>query len=221
MDQIKLLIVDDHAIFRLGLLEFLGKVKDFEIVGDASDGNEAIEKTRTLKPDLVLMDLWMPNCDGIEATRQINAEIPEISILVLTVSESEPDLFGAIKAGARGYLLKDDDPQQILQAIRYVSDGGAIIAPRMVAKLLDEFKNPQTAIATEALAPLSEREREVLRLVAQGSGNKEISSKLIISENTVKSHMRNIMDKLHLQNRTQAAAFAATTGLAGSEERPG
>ena len=130
MDQTKLLIVGDHAIFRLGMKQFLSDNKPFQVVGEASDGNMAVEMARALKPDLVLMDLWMPNCDGVEATYRLQAEMPEINVLVLTVSEDEPDLFGAIKAGARGYLLKDDEPENIVQGIQYVAQGGVIISPR-------------------------------------------------------------------------------------------
>ena len=174
MDLIKLLIADDHAIFRLGLKEFLGKKRAIRVVGEASDGNEAVEMARKLHPDVILMDLWMPNCNGVEAARRIQAEMPKINIMVLTVSENEPDLLGAIKAGARGYLLKDDAPEQIVQAIRYIASGGTITSLRMANKLLDEFKRPQHSTPTEELSPLSERQ-EVLRLVAQGESNKEIA----------------------------------------------
>ena len=129
---------------------------------------------RKLHPDVILMDLWMPNCNGVEAARRIQAEMPKINIMVLTVSENEPDLLGAIKAGARGYLLKDDAPEQIVQAIRYIASGGTITSLRMANKLLDEFKRPQHSTPTEELSPLSERQ-EVLRLVAQGESNKEIA----------------------------------------------
>ncbi len=217
---IKLLIVDDHTIFRMGLKQVLSEVKPFQVVGEASDGNIAIEKARALKPHLVIMDLWMPNCDGIEATRRLQAEMPEIHILVLTISDKDPDLFGAIKAGARGYLLKDEQPDQIIQAIQYVAQGGVIISPRLATKLLSEFKTPQPSNLAGGTSALSQREQEVLRLVARGETNKEIAGRLFISENTAKTYMRNIMDKLHLVNRSQAAAYAASTGMISGKERP-
>lgn len=220
MDTIKLLVVDDHTIFRLGLMQVLEREKSFKVVGEASDGNVAVEKARALKPHLVIMDLWMPNCDGVEATRRLQAEMPEINILVLTVSENEPDLFGAIKAGARGYLLKDEPPELIVQAIHYVAQGGVIVSPRLADKLMSEFRTQEPSGVTEGASALSHREQEVLGLVAKGNTNKEIAGRLFISENTAKTYMRNIMDKLHLVNRSQAAAYAASTGLLHGEEMP-
>ena len=218
MDTIKLLIVDDHAIFRLGLKQVLANEKRFRVVGEASDGNMAVEMARASKPHLVLMDLWMPYCDGVEATRRIQAEMPEMNILVLTVSESDPDLFGAIKAGAGGYLLKDEPPEQIIQAVHYVAQGGVIVSPRLAAKLKNEFRTHGSSVLPDSDSSLSPREQEVLGLVAQGNTNKEIAGRLFISENTAKAHLRSIMDKLHLVNRSQAAAYAASTGLTHGEE---
>ena len=221
MDQTKLLIVDDHAIFRLGLKQFLSDKEPFQVVGEVSDGNMVIEMARDLKPDLVLMDLWMPNCNGVEATYRLQAEMPEINVLVLTVSEDEPDLFGAIKAGARGYLLKDDEPENIVQGIQYVSQGGVIVSPRMATKLLDEFKVQQRpTVSAESSSVLSQREREVLQLVAQGASNKGIAERLFIAESTAKTCLRNIMDKLHLVNRSQATAYAWSSGLVKDQEPP-
>ena len=189
-------------------------------MGEASDGNVAVEKARALKPNVVLMDLWMPNCNGIEATRRLQAEMPEINVLVLTVSENEPDLFGAIKAGARGYLLKDDQPEQIVQAIEHVARGGVIVSPRLTTKLMNEFRTQEPSDTAKGSSSLSQREEEVLRLVARGNTNKEIAGKLFISENTAKTYLRSIMDKLHLVNRSQAATYAASTGMTLGEEQP-
>ena len=213
MDRIKLLVVDDHTIFRRGLIDILGADETLEIVGEASDGNEAVTKARALKPHVVLMDLNMPNCDGVEATRRLQGEMLEINILILTVSDKEEDLFAAIKAGARGYFLKQEEPEQVIQAIQHTARGGVIVSPAMATTLLTEFKSRQPAPAMEDSSSLSHREQEVLQLVAQGASNKEIGSRLFISENTVKTHLRNILDKLHLVNRSQAAAYAVRSGL--------
>ena len=213
MDRVKILIADDHALVRAGLKEVLADEDTLEIIGEASDGNEAVRKARALNPDVVLMDLNMPNCDGVEATRRIYAEMPDTNVLVLTVSEKDVDLFNAIKAGARGYLLKDEAPDQIIHAVHYVARGGTIVSPAMAATLLNEFKVQQPRAAGGVHSALSKREREVLVLVAQGGNNKGIASDLFISENTVKTHLSRILEKLHLANRSQAVAYAVRTGL--------
>lgn len=213
MDRIKVLIVDDHQLLRVGLREILGDSDSLEIVGEASDGNEAVEKAKELKPQVVLMDLSMPVCDGVEATRRLYAEMPDINVLVLTVSEKDVDLFNAIKAGARGYLLKDEAPDQIIHAIDYVARGGTVVSPAMAATLLNEFKVQQPKATGEVHSSLSKREREVLEQVAQGANNKGIASALFISENTVKTHLSRILEKLHLANRSQAVAYAVRAGL--------
>ncbi len=213
MDRIKLLIVDDHTIFRMGLRDALSERETLEIVGEASDGNEAVEKARALKPHLVLMDLWMPNCTGVEATRRLQAEMPEVNILVLTISDRDEDLFGAIKAGARGYLLKNEEPEQLAYAIQHVASGGAIVSASLATRMLNEFKSQQPEDTAESNPSLSRRESEVLELVAKGARNKEIAASLFISENTVKAHLRRILDTLHLVNRSQAVAYAVRTGL--------
>jgi len=217
MDTVKVLVVDDHALFRRGIATVLANQENLEIVGEAVDGLEAIKKAEETAPDVIVMDLNMPRCSGLEATQALQAKMPQVNILVLTVSDSEADLFAAIKFGATGYLLKNTEPEELVQAIFYIAQGGVIITPIMAAKLLAEFKDLETGAerkpAQEAEANLSPREDEVLRLVAQGATNKEIADSLFISENTVKTHLRNIMDKLHLANRSQAAAYAVKKGL--------
>ncbi len=217
MDTVKVLVVDDHALFRRGIATVLANQENLEIVGEAVDGLEAIKKAEETAPDVIVMDLNMPRCSGLEATQALQAKMPQVNILVLTVSDSEADLFAAIKFGATGYLLKNTEPEELVQAIFHIAQGGVIITPVMAAKLLAEFKDLETGAerkpAQEAESNLSPREDEVLRLVAQGATNKEIADSLFISENTVKTHLRNIMDKLHLANRSQAAAYAVKKGL--------
>jgi len=217
MDNIKVLLVDDHALFRRGIAAVLANQKNIEIVGEAADGLEAIRKAEETVPDVVLMDLNMPHCSGLEATQALQTKMPKVNILVLTVSDNEADLFAAMKFGATGYILKNTEPEELIQAIFHVVQGGAIISPFMATKLLAEFQGVEARVATEPAreteAKLSPREDEVLRLVAQGATNKEIADSLFISENTVKTHLRNIMEKLHLANRSQAAAYAVKRGL--------
>ena len=217
MGPIKVLLVDDHALFRRGIAAVLSSQKNIEIVGEAADGLEAIKKVEETVPDVVLMDLNMPHCSGLEATQALQTKMPQVNILVLTVSDNEADLFAAMKFGATGYILKNTEPEELIQAIFHVVQGGAIISPFMATKLLAEFKGVEARVATELNREdepnLSPREDEVLRLVAQGATNKEIADSLFISENTVKTHLRNIMEKLHLANRSQAAAYAVKRGL--------
>ncbi len=217
MDTVKVLVVDDHALFRRGIATVLANQENLEIVGEAVDGLEAIKKAEETDPDVIVMDLNMPRCSGLEATQALQTKMPQVNILVLTVSDSEADLFAAIKFGATGYLLKNTEPEELVQAIFHIAQGGVIITPSMAAKLLTEFKDLETGAETkpaqEAESNLSPREDEVLRLVAQGATNKEIGDSLFISENTVKTHLRNILDKLHLANRSQAAAYAVKKGL--------
>jgi len=215
MDPIKVLIVDDHALFRRGINTVLANQQNLQVVGEAIDGLEALKMAEQLSPDVILMDLNMPRCTGLEATQALQAKMPQVDILVLTVSDNEADLFSAIKYGAKGYILKNTEPEDLVQAIVDIAQGGVIISPVMAAKLLTEFKGygqeKQKLPAEEA--DLSPREDEVLRLVARGATNREIADSLYISENTVKTHLRNIMDKLHLANRSQAAAYAVKKGL--------
>ena len=217
MDTIKVLVVDDHALFRRGIAAVLANQENLEIVGEATDGLEAIEKAEETAPDVILMDLNMPRCSGLEATQALQTKMPQVNILVLTVSDNEADLFAAMRFGATGYILKNTEPEELVQAIFHVVQGGAIISPLMASKLLTEFKGLETRAemesAQEAIANLSPREVEVLQLVSQGATNKEIADSLFISENTAKTHLRNIMEKLHLANRSQAAAYAVKKGL--------
>ncbi len=222
MEKIKVLIVDDHTLFRRGIADVLTASNDLEVVGEAVDGLEGIEKARQLKPDVILMDLNMPNCSGLEAIQALQAEMPETNILVLTVSEMEEDLFASVKYGAKGYLLKKAEPDELVQAIYYVARGESIVSPLMATKLLTEFQGLSSGMekkpAQDASGDLSPREGEVLQLVAKGATNREIADELFISENTVKTHLQNIMEKLHLANRSQAAAYAIQKGLVSGKE---
>jgi len=217
MDTVKVLVVDDHSLFRRGIAAVLAHQEGLEIVGEAADGLEAIEKARETAPNVILMDLNMPRCSGLEAIQALQAEMPQINILVLTVSEMETDLFAAVKFGATGYLLKKAEPEELISAILHIARGEVIVSPLMATKLLTEFKDLTTEGEKESVkqtdADLSPREGDVLQLVAQGATNKEIADSLFISENTVKTHLRNIMEKLHLANRSQAAAYAIKRGL--------
>lgn len=217
MDSIRVLLVDDHSLFRRGVAAALADQEGIEVVGQAADGLAGIEKARELRPNVVVMDLQMPRCGGVEACQVLQKELPAINVLMLTVSEKETDLFSAIKAGAKGYLLKDAEPEELGEAVVHVSKGGVIVSPTMATKLLTEFKSADVYKA-EAASGLSNRETEILQEVAKGATNKEIANTLFISENTVKTHLRNILDKLHLANRSQAAAYAIRAGLLPLED---
>jgi len=222
MNSIKVLVVDDHILFRRGICAVLANQEGLEVVAEASDGLEAIEKAKEIAPDVILMDLNMPNCSGLKAIQTLQAEMPEINVLVLTVSEMEADLFASVKFGAKGYLLKKAEPEELVQAIHHIAGGGAIISPLMATKLLAEFQDLTAGMGREPVeevnADLSPREGEVLKLVAKGATNKEIGEALFISENTVKTHLQNIMEKLHLANRSQAAAYAVKKELVSYRE---
>lgn len=217
MDDIKVLVVDDHALFRRGIIAALTDQEGLKVVGEAVDGLDAIKKVKETAPDVILMDLNMPNCNGLEATKTLYVQLPESKILILTVSDSEADLFAAIRFGARGYILKNVEPEELMQDIIHVAQGGVIISPLVATKLLDEFKRLVGGGESEGKHAddevLSPREEEVLKLVARGDTNKQIADTLSISDNTVKTHLRNIMEKLHLVNRSQAAAYAAKKSI--------
>jgi two-component system, NarL family, response regulator LiaR len=211
-DPIRILIADDHAIVRKGLHTLIASEPNMVLVGEAADGIEVVLKARALHPDVILLDLLMPRQDGLAAICQIKQENPAARILVLTSFSEDEMLFPAIKAGALGYLLKDSSPDQLLQAIRDVYDGKSSLDPAVAVKLVREI-NRSTNLPLNA-DPLSEREIEVLKLVAQGCTNQEIAGVLVISDRTVGNHINSILSKLHLANRTQATLYALRQGLA-------
>lgn len=216
MNPIRVLLADDHRLFRQGVTAALAEHPEFQVVGEATDGLQAIVKARELTPDIVLMDISMPEMNGLEATRQIKAELPEVKIVILTIGEEDHTLFEAIKSGAQGYLLKDIEPQHLVKMLRSVFRGEAPISGIAAAKILTEFsRQAQEADAGDrSKTALTAREREVLGQVAGGATNKEIAAALGISPSTVKNHLQNILEKLHLENRVQAAAFALRRGSA-------
>lgn len=216
MDPIRVLVVDDHTLFRRGVVTLIAGREEMEVVGEAGDGQEAIDRARELMPDVILMDIKMPKVDGLAAARQIKSELPYVKIMMLTVSETDEDLFEAVKAGAQGYLLKNVDPDYLIACVQQLQRGEVPIAPTMAAKILRELTAP-----VEAAPPaLTGREQQVLELLAGGKANKEIAFALKISENTVKNHLRNILEKLHLQNRVQAALYAVRKGIVEKKPQP-
>ncbi len=214
---IRLLIVDDHNLFRQGLIRILEDFPQLVVVGQAADGAEALAMVDAARPDVVLMDLNMPVLSGPDATRRLHDHHPDTPVIILTVSERDEDLFDAIKAGARGYLLKNVAMEELIDAVQRVHAGEAIIAPSMAGRLLAEFRKVAGQSPAEPslveIGDLSEREVEVLRLVAQGLPNREIAEALNLSEHTVKSHLANILAKLQLRSRAHAAAYAVQAGL--------
>ena len=215
-DKIRIMIVDDHVLFRGGVQAALETHPNMQVVGEATDGFEAIDMARETRPDIILMDIAMPRCNGLEAARRITREMPEVKVVMVTVSEDEEDLFEAIKCGAQGYLIKDLRAHQLFEVIEGVARGEASFSGVIAAKILQEFHRSveSPAAGTDAPAePLSARETEVLKLVVEGLSNKQIAETLIISESTVKNHLRSILEKLHLQNRVQVAVYAVRQGL--------
>ncbi len=216
--SIRVLICDDHVIVRKGIRMLLETCPEIAVSGEAGDGVEAIRLAASLRPDVILMDLMMPRLDGIEATRQITAQQPDAHILILTSFVADDKIFPAIKAGALGYLLKDSKPDDLFHAIYQVARGEPSLEPEIARKLLLELRHPPSAPLTPD--PLTEREVEVLRLIAQGLSNREIANRLVITERTVFRHVSNVLDKLHLASRTQAALYALKEGLASIEDIP-
>jgi DNA-binding NarL/FixJ family response regulator len=214
--NMRVLLADDHRLFRKGVAATLAEHPEFQIVGEATDGLQAIAMAREFIPDVVLMDISMPGMSGLEATRQIKADFPEVKIVILTIGEEDRNLFEAIKSGAQGYLLKDVEPQHLVEMLRGVFRGEAPISRTAAAKILTEFSRQAREANTGdgSKTGLTAREREVLGLVASGATNKEIAATLGISPSTVKNHLQNILEKLHLENRVQAAAYALREGLA-------
>jgi two-component system NarL family response regulator len=214
-EPIRVVIVDDQELFRRGLIMLVAAEDDIEVVGEASDGDEAAELAAATVPDVVLMDVRMPRRSGIEACQMIKQVAPSAKIIMLTVSDEEGDLYDAIKNGASGYLLKDASIDQVAEAVRLVADGQSLISPSMAAKLLEEFKTISSAGAKpDVIVPkLTDRELEVLNLVARGLNNREIARDLYISENTVKNHVRNILEKLQLHSRMEAVMYAVREKL--------
>jgi DNA-binding NarL/FixJ family response regulator len=215
-DVIRVLIADDQALFRRGLWVVLGTENGIKVVAEAENGEEAVAMAQELAPDVVLMDVRMPRINGIEAARQISMDVPTTKILMLTVSDEEDDLYEAIKAGANGYLLKEISVEEVAEAIRAVVQGQSLISPSMASKLLNEFNSLARKAEERQQYPapaLTSRELEVLKLVARGMSNREIADQLYISENTVKNHVRNILEKLHLHSRMEAVIYAVKERL--------
>ena len=213
-EPVRVLVVDDQELFRRGLIMLLSGDTDIEVVGEASDGITATELAVKTAPDVILLDVRMPRRTGVEACRGIKEAVPSAKIIMLTVSDEEADLYEAVKSGASGYLLKDSSIDEVAQAVRVVADGQSLISPSMAVKLIDEFK--QMSRPERDHVPglrLTERELEVLRLVAKGHNNREIARQLFISENTVKNHVRNILEKLQLHSRMEAVMYAVKEKL--------
>jgi len=211
LDTIRILIVDDHTVVRDGLSAMLGREDDFEVVGEAQNGLEGVEKAVLLKPDVVLMDLRMPELDGVEAMRRIREQKPEINFLVLTTFDTDEYIYDAIEAGAKGFLLKDASREELFKAVRAVSRGDSLIDPSVAARVLNRFAQLSRESAPQEL--LSERERQVLDLLAKGSANKEIAASLSLSESTIKTHVANIFQKLEVNDRTSAVTQALQRGI--------
>ncbi len=211
-----ILIVDDHVLFREGLCNIISHWDDFQVVGEAQNGEEAIQKTRDLLPDIILMDITMPVMNGIQATYQINRVYPTIKVIILSASEEEGDLLEAIKGGAKGYVLKNTPSRRLHDQLRSALRGEAALSGIMAEKILQEFNRPRGFTASQdavTIESLTDREQEVLQLVVEGLTNPEIGERLTISENTVKKYLHNILEKLNLNNRVEAAIYAVKEGL--------
>jgi len=216
MQPIRLLIVDDQRLMREGLHTLLELEPDLEISGEAEDGLAALEQYEILQPDVVLMDIRMPRLDGVEATRRLCLRWPEARVIILTTFDDDAYVFDGLRAGALGYLLKDVSGQELAEAIRKVAGGGALIEPSIARKVLAEFARlaePARPTLEQLPDPLSEREQEILRLLAKGANNRQIASQLFLAEGTVKNYISTILDKLAVQDRTQAALRARELGL--------
>lgn len=215
-NEIRILICDDHAVVREGLRALITTEPDMIIAGEAADGENAVVAFRELRPDVTLLDMVMPRMDGVEALKQILSEFPGARILILTSFSEDEMVFPAIKSGALGYLLKDSSPEELIRAIRSVNRGEASLHPSIARRLIQELSQPTTLPPTQE--PLTEREMEVLRLVAKGYSNEEIGDALVVSERTARGHVSSILSKLHLANRTQAALYALREGIANLDD---
>lgn len=214
MESIRILIVDDHEVVRDGLSVMMERQEDFSVVGEAKNGLEAVEKAKQLRPDVVLMDLRMPELNGVEAMRQIRAEDEDIKFIVLTTYDTDEYIFDAIEAGAKGYLLKDASREDLFKAVRTVNKGESLIEPGVVSRVLDRLTQlSRRGVQGSGYPALSEREVEVLQLMASGSANKQIAADLLISESTVKTHVANIFQKLEVNHRTEAVTKAMSQGI--------
>ena len=212
-EPVRILIADDHTLFRDGMAALLATNEGIEVVGQASSGREAIESAATLQPDIVLMDIQMPGINGIEATRQIVSTSPHIGVIVVTMFEDDDTVFAAMRAGARGYVLKGADQDQMLRTIQAVSRGEALFGSAIADRLMAFFNQPRTAAAAEAFPELTEREREVLELIAQGLDNREMARRLTISHKTIRNHVSNIFNKLQVAGRAEAIIRARDAGM--------
>lgn len=217
METIRVLIADDHTLFRDGLRALLASIPDIEIVGEASSGQEVIRLTVELQPDVILMDIQMPGVNGIEATRQILRSSPHVGIIVLTMFQDDDSVFAVMRAGARGYVLKGADQAVLLRAVRAVANGESLFSPEIAARLMQFFANLQPASQPELFPELTEREREILSLIAEGQTNAEIAEKLVISLKTVRNYVSNIFSKLQVADRAQAAIRAREAGLGSTQ----
>ncbi|RME82380.1 MAG: DNA-binding response regulator [Caldilineae bacterium] len=217
--RIRILVADDHVMVRQGLSQILDSEPNMKVVGQASDGREAVELAAILQPDIVVMDINMPLLDGVQATRQITATRPATGVIILTMYRQDQYVFEAIKAGARAYLLKDADSEELVRAIRAVAAGEALLDPAIAVRMIDEFRRMQSGpVGADGVTPLSERELEILRLVAQGLENEQIAERLGLSEKTIRNRLTVVFEKLHVSNRTQAALYALRKGLASLDD---
>jgi DNA-binding NarL/FixJ family response regulator len=216
MESIRVLIADDHTLFRDGLRALLASIPDIEVVGEASSGKEALRLAVEHQPDVILMDIQMPDLNGIEATRQILRTSPHVGIVVLTMFQDDDSVFAVMRAGARGYVLKGADQTVLLRAVRAIANGESLFSPEIAARLMQFFANLEPASRPELFPELTEREREILSFIADGQTNAEIAEKLVISMKTVRNHVSNIFSKLQVADRAQAAIRAREAGLGGS-----
>ena len=217
--RIRVLVADDHASFRSGLVALLATAGDVAVIGEAASGSEAVALAGDLHPDLVLMDLAMPGVDGVEATRRIAQALPHVAVLVLTMSDDDASVFAAMRAGARGYLLKGAGRTEVIRAVRTVASGGATFGPVLARRLVAWFDGPAPSGIADSLPGLTEREREILELIARGRSNTEITAQLVLSPKTVRNHVSNIFSKLQVRDRAEAIVRAREAGMGGEAPR--